>query len=144
MTRIVAAILFILLTAASAQAEMVSIAGGKVNMRSGPGTSHQVLWELGLGYPLKVIGRKGGWLQVRDFEADEGWVLGKLTSRRPFMVVQRPRVNVRQGPGTGHRLLGQAEYGMIFPTLARQGRWVKVRYDHRTEGWIRRDLLWGW
>ena len=54
--------------------EMVSIKGNVVNMRSGPGTTSQILWELEQGYPLQVLKRKGDWLQVRDFENDKGWV----------------------------------------------------------------------
>ena len=40
-------------------AEMVSIKGSVVNMRSGPGTGSPVLWELERGYPLRVLRRKG-------------------------------------------------------------------------------------
>ena len=40
------------------QAKMLSIAGDDVNMRSGPGTNYRVMWELGSGFPLKVLKKR--------------------------------------------------------------------------------------
>ena len=64
---------FILLQS-PAFAEMVSIRGENVNMRSGPGTKYEVLWKIGQGFPLQVTKKSGTWLQVRDFEGSVGWV----------------------------------------------------------------------
>ena len=70
---------FCLVTLSSALAQsMVSVKGSTVNMRSGPGTHTVVLWALDQGYPLQVIQRKDGWLQVKDFEGDTGWVARSL------------------------------------------------------------------
>ena len=135
---------FLLFAAAAAGARMVSVKGRKVNLRAGPGTKYEVLWELGRGFPLKVIKRKGGWLKVRDFENDEGWLLARLVNRVPHMVVKRRRVNIRSGPGKRYRLVGKANYGVVFRTLKRKGAWVKVRHENGTTGWILRKLLWGW
>ncbi len=60
--------------------QMVSVAGEEVNLRSGPGTQHPAEWILSQGYPLKVVGRRGKWLEVRDFENDKGWIYRPLTS----------------------------------------------------------------
>jgi len=141
-----AGLLFALaLAAAPAAAEMVSIRGATVNMRAGPGTHAKILWELGRHYPLRVLERRGGWLKIRDFEGDEGWVFARLTSRTPAMIVKRPSANIRGGPGTGYRILGRAEYGEVFRTLERRGRWVRVaRPPGNRDGWIARSLLWGW
>ncbi len=135
---------FLLFAAAAASARMVSIKGRKVNLRAGPGTKYEVLWELGRGFPLKVIKKKNGWLKVRDFENDEGWVLARLVNRVPHMVVKRKRINIRSGPGTRYRLVGKANYGVVFRTLKRRGAWVKVRHENGTTGWVLRRLLWGW
>jgi uncharacterized protein YraI len=35
---------------------MVSVSGEKVNLRKGPSTRYPIIWELGKGFPLKVIG----------------------------------------------------------------------------------------
>ncbi|HER63272.1 MAG TPA: peptide-binding protein, partial [Desulfobacteraceae bacterium] len=47
--------------ATAVQAKMLSIAGDDMNMRSGPGTNYKVMWELGKGFPLSVLKKKGDW-----------------------------------------------------------------------------------
>jgi len=123
---------------------MVSVKGRKVNLRSGPGKRYEVLWELGRGFPLKVIGRRKGWVKVRDFEGDEGWIASRLVGRTPHLVVKKKRINLRSGPGKRYRLVGRANYGVVFRTLRKKRGWVKVRHENGTTGWVLRSLLWGW
>lgn len=135
----------LLLGGGTAQAiEMVSIDRPKVNMRSGPGTNHPIIWELGKGYPLMVVGRQGNWLKVRDFEDDEGWVYRPLVAKKAHLVVKSKIVNIRSGPGTRFRVVGQAKYGVVLRTLKRGNGWVKVEHENGMSGWIARSLLWGW
>ncbi len=125
--------------------DMVSVRHKVLNMRAGPGTQHATLWQLGQGFPLQVVGRKGQWLQVRDFENDTGWVARSLTSgRAPHHIVKSGVANVRSGPGLQHRVLGQAQYGEVLRTLARQPSWVRVEKENGLRGWVSRPLLWGW
>ncbi|MDH3781510.1 MAG: SH3 domain-containing protein, partial [Desulfobulbaceae bacterium] len=53
---------------------MVSVTGNNVNLRKGPSDQYPVIWELGQGFPLRVIGSQGNWLKVSDFEDDVGWI----------------------------------------------------------------------
>jgi SH3-like domain-containing protein len=142
--RFLMGVALVLLTASVASARMVSINGGKVNMRSGPGTGYAIIWELGKGFPLKVIDSKGGWLKVADFENDVGWIHGQLAGRVPHLVVKKKGVNIRSGPGTGYRVVGKARYGVVFRTLERRNGWVKVKHEDGLTGWVERSLLWGW
>lgn len=131
--------------AATAQAAtMVSVARNWIYARNGPGTNHQALWQLGRGYPLRVVGRSHGWLKVRDFENDESWVLGKLTNRTPHMVVKVDNAHLRSGPGTKYRIVEQAVYGDTLRTLQVDAKWVKVRTPSGKTAWISRKLVWGW
>jgi SH3-like domain-containing protein len=129
--------------------KMVSVAGEKINLRKGPSTSYPIMWELGKGFPLQVIGYKGSWVKVKDFENDVGWVYKNLVDRKPHLVVKvnknsNARINIRSGPGTDYKIVGKAEYGVVFETLQRTDSWVKVRHETGLTGWIRRSLLWGW
>lgn len=134
-----------LATLSSALAQnMVSVEGSTLNMRSGPGTHTEVLWELRRGYPLQILKRQARWLQVKDFEGDTGWVARSLTGNSPHHVVKRPTANVRSGPGTQHRIVGKAEYGELLRTLEKRGRWVHVEREGTKSGWIAKSLLWGW
>lgn len=128
-----------------AQARMVSVDADMINLRSGPGSKYKVLWELGHGYPLKVIGSKGGWYRVIDFENDKGWVYKKLVARTPHLVVKKRAINLRSGPSTRYKIVRQAKRGVVFRTLEQRPGWVKVRHEEeKVEGWVKRDLLWGW
>lgn len=124
--------------------DMVSVRGEPVNMRAGPGTGSEVLWELGRGYPLQVLSRKGRWLQVRDYEGDRGWVARSLTQRVPHHVVKSRVANLRRGPGTGHRIIARLEYGEVLRTREKRADWVRVELVNGQTGWVTRRLLWGW
>ncbi|TNF60590.1 MAG: peptide-binding protein [Burkholderiales bacterium] len=124
---------------------MVSIKGSTVNMRSGPSTQNQILWELKRGYPLRVIRRQGSWLEVSDFENDSGWVARSLVDSTPHHVVKSRIANIRRGPGTQHAIVGKAEYGDVLRTREKRAGWVRVEHTATgTTGWIARRLLWGW
>jgi SH3-like domain-containing protein len=128
---------------------MVSVAGEKVNLRKGPSTKYPIIWELGKGFPLRVISSQGNWIKVSDFENDVGWIYKNLVSKKPHLIVQtnknsRARINIRSGPGTKYKIVGKAEYGVVFETLKRGDGWVKVRHEKGLTGWVKRSLLWGW
>lgn len=137
------------LCASAAGITMVSVAGEKVNLRKGPSTKYPVTWELGKGFPLRVVGSQGNWIKVSDFENDAGWIYKKLVSRKPHLIVKtnrnsKARINIRSGPGTGYEVVGKARYGVVFETLKRGNGWVKVRHQSGLTGWVKRSLLWGW
>lgn len=135
---------FLLLFAATAHASMVSIDRAKVNLRSGPGQKYATLWEVGRGFPLKVIGNQGNWYKVTDFENDAAWVYKPLVAKKPHMVVKTKRVNIRSNPGDNHPIVGKADYGVVLKTVKQSRGWVQVRHENGLTGWVRRDLLWGW
>lgn len=124
--------------------QMVSVRGQPVNMRAGPGTHHEVLWELQRGYPLKVLRRQGRWLFVQDFENDKGWVARSLTGRTPHHMVKVTRANLRRGPGLQHPVVGQLSYGDLLRTREKRRDWVRVEGGDGKTGWVARRLLWGW
>ena len=129
-------------------AEMVSIGGEDINMRSGPGTDQPVLWTLGVGFPLEVITKKGDWLQVRDFEGSQGWVHRKTTQQTAFVIVRANKesaeqINVRKEPNTKAEIVAQAHYGVVFRVLGIQGAWVNVEHTQGVSGWVLGSLLWG-
>jgi len=44
------------------------------NIRSGPGTSYQILFSVENGVPFKVLKRQGDWLHVEHGDGDRGWI----------------------------------------------------------------------
>jgi len=57
----------------------VIVKSSKLNVRSGPGTSHSVLFGVNKGDRLNVIKRIKGWIQIKTQDARVGWVYGKST-----------------------------------------------------------------
>ena len=50
-------------------------------------------------------------------------------------------VNVRQGPGTSHPVLFQAEQGEEFDLISTEGLWCLVRIQPHQEAWVFRKLV---
>jgi len=136
--------IFLLVFTSLAHAEMVSISRANARMRSGAGEKYQVKWELGIGYPLKVVGRQGNWLKVTDFENDGGWITKKQAGQTPHMIVKDKKAIIHNGPGENQRVVGNAKRGVVFRTIKHNKGWVQVKHESGLSGWIRRSALWGW
>ena len=135
-------------TATSLNAEMLSVKGDKVHLRSGPGTDYGIQWEYSSGFPVEVIERKGDWLKIKDFENDTGWMHKSLLINRPQTIVKANRnknqkINIRNGPGSGNKIVGKAYYGVVFRILRHQTGWVEVQHESGLKGWVSSNLLWG-
>ncbi len=141
-------LIFFFFVSGNSYGKMLSVAGNKVNLRSGPGLKYSVKWEYGTGFPLKVKTRKGKWVKVEDFEQDTGWISSSLLNEKPHMIVKinkkkNKKINVRSGPGTNYKIVGKAYYGVVFKTLEQKKGWAKVKHESGLIGWIKRSLLWG-
>ncbi|MFH1933702.1 MAG: CsgG/HfaB family protein [Pseudomonadota bacterium] len=64
--------------AGSSQAVIVKCRS--LNVRSGPGTNHNVLFGVSQGDRLSVIERSGKWIKIRTTSGQEGWTAGWLTT----------------------------------------------------------------
>lgn len=145
MNRIFCALLILLLTAGSAAAvtDSRSIREAKIPVRQAPEAKAAVLYTAARYYPLEVVGKRGEWLRVRDFEGELGWVPAPALGTEPGCVVREPVANVRTGPGDAHRILFKAERGAAFRVVGREGEWIKVLHDSGRGGFIHRSKLWG-
>ena len=128
---------------------MTTVKGDKVNLRKGPGKNYPILWEYGNGFPLKIVKKQGSWVNVRDFENDSGWIHKSLLYYSPRVIVKvnkgsDDKINIRSGPGTTNKVVGQAHYGVVFKTLEKKSGWLKVRHESGLTGWIKGSLLWGY
>lgn len=137
-------LVFLLVFASAAHAEMVSISRAKAKLRSEPGEKSPVKFELGVGYPLKVVSRQGNWLKVTDFENDGGWIYKKQVGKAPHMIVKEKKTIIRNSPGENQRIVGNANRGVVLRTIKHKKGWVQVKHESGLTGWVERDTLWGW
>jgi len=148
MCRTIIAVLFLLLISLPAMAEVLSVKGASVNLRTEPNTKSTIKWQYGSGFPLRILQRQGDWVKVTDFEQDTGWINRSLLSNTPHVIVKvnkntKKNINIRKGPSTKTEIVGKAFYGVVFQVLERKKDWVRVRHETGLEGWISANLLWG-
>ena len=120
------AVLCLLVFTEEASARRLAVSVKRANIRSGPGTNHDILWSVGMYYPFDVLKKSGRWYKIRDFEGDEGWMYGSLLRQIPAVIVKVRLVNVREKAGTNFKILLQAERGVCFKRLGKKGKWLRI------------------
>ncbi len=134
-------------SAVAVQAEMLSIKGDNVNLRTGPGKNYKIKFEYGAGFPVELVEKKGNWLKVKDFEDDTGWVHKSFLNNSIQTIVKANRntdqkINIRKGPASDTKIIGMAYYGVVFKILRNQAGWVEVEHESGLKGWVSSHLLW--
>lgn len=136
----------VLLLPALALAEYVSVVGGKgkeINFRQGPSVDSKIVYKARRYFPVKVIGKKGGWLKTVDFQGDVAWVLGRLTTKKVSCVVIRvQKANIRRRPTTKSKVLFTAGMGASFKKVKKSGKWYLLEHADGDKGWVNRKLIW--
>ncbi len=121
------------------------VSAPEANLRSGPGTKYEKLWEVFKYMPLKRLSRKGLWYRVSDVDGDKYWVYGPLiTSKFKCAVIKDEKANVRSGPGTKYAQvsISPAMKYYSFKVIKVKGLWVNVTDEYGAKGWIYKPLLW--
>jgi SH3-like domain-containing protein len=141
---VAATILFLFINGLNAAyaGERLAVAVPKANIRSGPGTHHEIVWQVYKYYPVKTIKKSGSWYWFVDFEGDRGWIHESLVRRIPTVITIKGICNIRSGPGTKYKIVLEAEKGVSFKVLKRKGSWIRVQHADGDKGWIHKSLVW--
>jgi SH3-like domain-containing protein len=134
--------LFINLSNAAFALERLTVSVSDANIRSGPGTNYDILWEVNKYYPINVIQKVGAWFRFVDFEGDEGWIKSSLVRKIPSVITIKENCNIRSGPGTKYSVAFQAEKGVAFKIIKRKGSWIYVQHADGDKGWIYNAIVW--
>jgi SH3-like domain-containing protein len=123
------------------------VSAQKANLRAGPGTNYEIVWEVYKYMPFLKVGTSlsGKWYAVRDVDGDVNWIHKRLvTSRYRCAVVKTQEVNIRTGPGTNYSksFISPGKKYYSFRVLKRKGMWVRVKDEQGKIGWIHRNYLW--
>jgi SH3-like domain-containing protein len=46
----------------------------KCNVRTGPGTSHEIIFTVEKGIPFLIVNRQKSWIQIKHADGDRGWI----------------------------------------------------------------------
>lgn len=123
-------------------AEYVTVIKDGVNVRSAPSTSAEIHWEVFKNFPLKVITRKGDWVNTEDFEGDTGWIYGPLLQKKRQVIIRVKKANLRVGPGKNYEISASALYGVVFTPGRTDGEWLQVTHMDGTRAWVHKSLVW--
>lgn len=112
---------------------IIDIDSSHLNVRSGPGSSHDVIGKLSDGDTVQVVGKQGSWIKLGG---GERWVHGKYVkfqeSRRGYVTTDR--LAVRSGPGTNFDKIKRLTKGDVVNILDEDGVWLMVGNDEWTHG----------
>jgi SH3-like domain-containing protein len=128
-------------------ANALCVSAQKANLRVGPGTNYEIVWEIYKYMPFLKVGvsLSGDWYAVSDIDGDVNWIHKKLvTNTYKCAVVKTEVVNVRTGPGTNYSKssLNPAKKYYSYKIMKRKGMWVKVMDECCDIGWIHHSYLW--
>lgn len=132
----------LVLYSGTALAQRYAVSAPIANIRSGPGTEHDILWQVERYYPILVLEKKGKWLRFKDFENDQGWIHANLIRKIPAVITKNETSNLRAGPGTKYKIVDTAERGVPFRVLNAKGRWLHVQHADGDKSWIHKSLVW--
>ncbi|MCP4670567.1 MAG: SH3 domain-containing protein [Desulfobacula sp.] len=122
--------------------QRLSVTASIANMRSGPGTKYDVLWQVEQYHPVKIVKKKGNWYKIKDFENDEAWIHESLLGKVKGVITNKAKCNVRSGPSKKGQILFTVEKGVPFKILSKKGNWLKIEHADGDVGWIYKTLVW--
>ncbi len=140
-------IFFLFISSVNSDAYALCVNVSKANLRAGPSTNYEKVWEVYKYMPFMKVGvsLSGDWYAVQDLDGDVSWIYKKLvTEKYHCAVVKTEEVNIRTGPGTNYSKTssGPAKQYYSFKVLKTQGSWVNVKDEWGEVGWIHTDYLW--
>lgn len=126
-------------------ATTATIGGNKVNFRTGPSTSSDVIAKLSEGTEVELVSTENGWCEI-VYDGQTGYVSadyvcvdGKALQNARGIVIGSC-VNVRSGPSTDHSIVTKVYAGTIVDLLDEEGNWYSISYDGKT-GYISADYV---
>jgi SH3-like domain-containing protein len=120
-----------------------SLAGDRINVRTGPGKQYPIRWIYArTGLPVKIVQEFDTWRKIEDQDGDQGWVHVSLLSGRRTVLVQGSVQELMRTPDTSARILARAEPGVVARLVTCESSWCELEVQGY-RGWMGRERLWG-
>jgi SH3-like domain-containing protein len=132
----------LVLPAVSLAQERLTVISKIANVRSGPGTGYDILWQVEKYNPFIVLEKKEGWVHFKDFEGDKAWIHNSLVGNVPSVISLKDDCNVRAEPTTDSAIVFTVEKGVPFKLLQTRGDWLNIEHADGDRGWIFKTLVW--
>lgn len=132
---------------ALANENMVVVEADILNVRYGPGLSHNVLTQVEEDERLFLLGEENKWFKVRLKDDQVGWVASWLVDSnemlhedQQFAVVTGDAVNIRQFSTSDSNIIGTVYKNTELQVLYQDGSWYQVLYMGQV-AWIHGDYI---
>lgn len=132
---------------ALANENMVVVETAVLNVRYGPGLSHDVLTQVEENDHLFLLGEENKWYKVRLSDDQIGWVASWLVDSndilhddQQFAIVTADAVNIRQFSTTDSNIIGAVYKDSELQILYQEGDWYQVLYMGQV-AWIHGDYV---
>ncbi|MGB8337260.1 MAG: SH3 domain-containing protein [Burkholderiales bacterium] len=95
-------------------------------------------------YPFEVMVKLSGWVKVRDYLGDMGWVETKNLSDKRTVIVIAAQAEVYAAPDAASGMVILAERNVVLEPLEAAAKgWVKVKHRDGQMGYVKVEQIWG-
>lgn len=127
------------------------VTANQLRVRSGPGTSYQVVTSLNQGATVTINKTESNWHQIKTSTVT-GWVSsefiqdikstdsGQSSNTQQSGTITANNLNVRSTASTSGQILGKLQKGSAVTILSVEGTWVKIKYAGQA-AWISKDFV---
>lgn len=122
-----------------------TVKGDVCNVRSGPSTEYDVVFQVTAGNRVDILDGGNGWFKI-SCSRGQGWIAGwlievDLQSKNVNARIIRSDVNLRAGPGTEFPVQQVAQKDQVYMAEAKRGDWVRISLGGGRAAWVRSDLI---
>ncbi|OEF96329.1 SH3 domain-containing protein [Desulfuribacillus alkaliarsenatis] len=135
----------------AANKKQANIDVNTINVRSGPGTEHNIIGTLPKNSIHTIIEEKDRWYKI-PLNNQEGWIASWLVSVKEPVLQQETTsiqvvestvatLNVRTGPSLSFPVLGTIRPTEFYPLVEKQGEWLKIQLNSQHSGWVSTNFV---
>lgn len=132
---------------ALANENKVTVLASHLNVRYGPGLSHEILTQVQEDDQLQILGEDNQWYKVRLSNNHIGWVASWLVENEEVSVENRlmgkitgSEVNIRQFASADSAALGTVRMDEEYQILYTENDWVQILFNNRV-AWIHSNFI---
>ena len=138
------------------QLQNILVTGEKVNLRSGPGTSYDIIGQVQSGEKLGLVAAEGDWFKVKTSNGALCYIATSLaqkegaasppatvvtppssvTSKAQYIQVISGPINVRSGAGTNFAETAKIDESKHYAIMGREGDWIKIALPEGKTGYV--------
>lgn len=119
------------------------VTASKLNVRSGPSTSHSIVHALWSGNRVTIISESGNWYKIRLSDSRIGFV-SKDYIKSDYSIsgtITASKLNVRQGPSTSEMVFHTLWQGNKVSVIGVSNGWCRIKLSDGRIGWISGDYV---